>query len=141
MVQAEGHPEETPVPPIADDVLAMDNIPDESSDEPQMPPLIDDLEVEMPAFPNLQNHQPMQVEEAPLKIWLILKIWRQTNLYLQLLHMPLKMCNWALCKLLFLAWTEAFTCKRLLLAQIPQVLMPIECGPNSLALWTNPCQQ
>jgi hypothetical protein len=82
VVQAEGHPEETPVPPIADDVLAMDNIPDESSDEPQMPPLIDDLEVEMPAFPNLQNHQSMQVEEVPLKIWLILKIWRQTNLYL-----------------------------------------------------------
>lgn len=58
---------EPPVPQVAKHVLAMDDLTHESEEEPQMPPLIDDLEVEMPAFPNLQNHQPVIVEEVPLE--------------------------------------------------------------------------
>lgn len=55
VVQAKGHPDAVPTPPIAEQVLAMDDVTDDSEEELQMPPLIDDLEMAMPEFPNMQN--------------------------------------------------------------------------------------
>lgn len=67
VIQAQGPSAVAPTQVAHDDVLAMDDLTDQSEEELQMPPLIDDLAVEMVAFPNLQNLQPLQVEEVPLE--------------------------------------------------------------------------
>lgn len=66
LIQATDIPIEPTIPEVAEHILAMDDLTDESQEDLQMPPLIDDNKVEMPAFPNLQNQIPMQVEEVPL---------------------------------------------------------------------------
>lgn len=66
MLQAEAAIVQRPVPQVQEQVLAMDDLTDSSKEEPEMPPLINDLEVAMPEFPNLQNLEPFMVEEVPL---------------------------------------------------------------------------
>lgn len=53
VVQVVGLPVQGPAEfaPAPEHILEMDDVTDQS-EEPQMPPLIDDLEVEMPVFPN-----------------------------------------------------------------------------------------
>lgn len=66
VVQAPGFVVQIPAVATNEDVLAMDDNTDQS-EEIEMPPLIDDHEEEMPEFPNMQNLQPMLVEEVPLE--------------------------------------------------------------------------
>lgn len=106
VVQAEGHPAENPIQLVAEHVLAMDDNTDESEVEPQMPPLIDDLEVGMPDFPNLQNLQPLQVEEVQLEDLVDFNDLAPNQPLPEAPLRNLKIYNWALCRLLFLLWTQ-----------------------------------